>query len=240
MASRILVLLLAIFAVAASQFHEVTGLGQPIPAFAGKGDEVVRAAGYAFSIWGLLYVGILAFGIYQLRRETAVTARLRWPAAAAFVLIGAWVIAAALDLVWLTVALIVAAAALLIMALRSAAWQARAGSRSDRWLAAMPLAALAGWLTVASAINIVTVLTRLDLLPEPRVAWAGLAVAVVTGLAVWFVRSTRLLAYPTLIAWGLVAVAVAEWGRHPVLAGLAALAAVISLAAGLFAARRRA
>jgi hypothetical protein len=234
---RAAVLITAVGAIAASRFHELTGLGQPIPAFAAKGDEVARAAGYAFAIWGLLYLGIIIYAVFQLRRESDLTRRLGWASAVAFLCIGGWVVAASLDAMWLTVALIVGAAVLLTAPLVAARADIAQASRSERWLVAWPLSALAGWVSVASALNIVTVLNREGLLPEPKTAIAGVAVAIVTALAVWVSRRLGLIAYAIPIAWGLAAIAVAERERHPMLALAAAAGAIIALAGGFFAAR---
>ena len=52
------------------------------------GDETLRAAGYAFSIWTLIYAGLIAYAAYQARpgaEDTPVLRRLGWLSALAIV-----------------------------------------------------------------------------------------------------------------------------------------------------------
>src|SRR5690606_36947407 len=62
---RVLVLVLAFAAVLVGYGQMALGLGQPPAEFADDGDEVLRVAGYAFSIWGLIYLALVAHGVWQ-------------------------------------------------------------------------------------------------------------------------------------------------------------------------------
>ena len=86
---------------------------------------------------------------------------------------------------------------------------------------------LAGWLTVASAINTLTVLTGfgvIDAVSAP--AWAAAGVALVAIIGLWLTSVSRNWVYPLPIAWGLIAVAVAEQVDRPLVALLAVISAV--------------
>ena len=100
----------------------------------------------------------------------------------------------------------------------------------DRWFLIWPLAALAGWLTVAAPLNLITVATAFEALPAALspTGWALLAVVVTTLVGVGVTWAVRTLAYPLPIAWGLVGAFVAEQSRNPTL-GFAALAFAIGL-----------
>lgn len=206
--------------------------------FSAGGDTTLRAAGYAFSIWGPIYVGLAAFALYQAlpgrSASRAVTLALS-PAIAAMGLIGTWIWLSAADRGWATVVTIVLAL-LAAMSATLLAQRGAGGSRWDRWLVVWPFAALAGWLTVASAINVLTVMTKRDLIaPDMALpaALAGIAAAALVAAA--FLRTTRLLIYALPVAWGLVAVFVAERGDNPIAAWTAlAAAAVLLLLAGLW------
>ena len=58
---RVLVLVLAFASVIVAYGQMALGLGQSPAEFAADGDETLRAAGWAFSIWGLIYLGL--FGL---------------------------------------------------------------------------------------------------------------------------------------------------------------------------------
>jgi hypothetical protein len=225
---QIAVLLAVAWAIGSPIVQAAAGFGQSQAAFSAAGDSTLRAAGYAFSIWGVIYAWLAAYAAWQAtpgQRDNPRLARLAWPAAAANAGIGAWIWLAAADMRWATVVVILASTVVLVAGLVAA--RARdAVDRRERLLAWQPLAMLAGWLTVASALNILMVLTAEGLLNPSAARGAGIAgVVAVLGLTLAFTDRTRLIAFPLAVAWGLVGVWVAERSDHVVAAGVA-LAAV--------------
>lgn len=243
--TRLLILLAALAAPAAGYLQIALGIGQTPAEFSADSDASLRVATWAFTIWGVIYAGLLAYGVYQLLPRTPRTPflkRMAWPSLLAMVGIAAWIFAAAWDVEWLTIVLIVGSAAALIVPLTAAGPDLDGASAWDRRLAAWPLGLLAGWLTIASAANILTVLTGNGQLPEflPPTGWALATVAVVALIAVWVITRTRLLAYPIPIVWGLAGVFAAEQSRNPTLAWTAAGAAAVLAVFALANLRRRA
>lgn len=232
---RLIVLAAAVFAVLAGNIQMLAGWGQTPAEFAADSDETLRVAGYAFAIWGLIYLGMLAYAVYQVlpaTGESDILRQLGWPSVVAFVGIGLWIIAAAADQEAATIVLIVGSALVLVVPMLAMARDIRAAPARgrDRWLILWPLGLLAGWLTIASAANILTVLTGADALPAflPPTVWALMAVAVVVAAALAVTWRLRLLAYPVPIVWGLIGVFVAEQERNPTL-GFSALAAALAV-----------
>ncbi|WP_091741124.1 hypothetical protein [Phenylobacterium immobile] len=229
---QIAVLLAAAWAIGSPIVQAAAGFGQSQAAFSAAGDETLRAASYAFSIWGFIYAWLAAYAIWQAlpaQRDNPRLARLAWPAAAANLGIGAWIWLAAADVRWATVIVIIASASTLAAGLVAA--RARdAADRRERLLSWQPLALLAGWLTIAAALNILMVMTAEGLLSPSAGRGAGTAgVIAVAGLALAFVDRTRLIAFPLAVAWGLIAVWLAERSDHA-LAAWTALAAAGLLA----------
>ena len=90
---RLIVLACAVFAVVVAQAQMLMGWGQTPSEFSADSDATLKVAGYAFSIWGLIYVAILAIVVVALV-ALAVTAKLRMLAYAlpvAWGLLGAFV-----------------------------------------------------------------------------------------------------------------------------------------------------
>lgn len=234
---RLLILAAALFAVAISYGQIALRWGLSPAEFAADGASTLRVAGYAFSIWGLIYLGLLTYAVRQMLpgvRETATLRAFGWPSLLALLGIGWWVIAAALDAEVMTIVLIAGSAIVLLIPLVRHAPMVRAlgaGDR-DRWLTVTPLALLAGWLSIAAPVNLITVATGNGDLPAvlPPTGWASLAIAGVTLLALAVTARTRLAAYPLPIAWGLLGAFVAEQTRNPTLAYVALAAAVIVFA----------
>lgn len=235
---RLLILLATFFAVIVGQAQQFLGWGQTPAEFAADSDATLKVAGWAFAIWGVIYLGLLAYAVRQVLPRTRISPlarRLAGPAFLSFIGIGVWIIAAAYDWEWATVAIIFASAIVLIGPLLSNSRDIRALGRwdADRWWVVAPLSLLAGWLTIASAVNLLTILTGNGQLPtmlEPT-TWALLAVAVVGALAVFISWRLAFTVYALPIAWGLAGVWAAEQDRNPTLAmGAAGAAALILLA----------
>ncbi len=240
------VVLLAVWQVAAAALSQTGVLpGDDVGSISNRYDSWIDPAGYAFSIWGLIYVSSLVFAIHQAtgaRHDDTVLARVRGPAALAFLLSGVWILlfqqelffAAHLVLVGLTVALAVAYARL--------GRRERPGSRAERWTVTTPIGLYLGWATVATVAGTSTTLLAvgIDELVLPAAVWAPLVVAVagVIGVRITLTGPPEP-GFPLAVAWALLAVAVEQGMLRTDLAveveragvtAVAALAAVAVLA----------
>ncbi|MBP6546535.1 MAG: hypothetical protein KA220_07450 [Phenylobacterium sp.] len=238
-----LLILLAVIASTASGYIQIAmNIGQSPAEFAADSDATLKIAPFAFSIWGVIYLGLFVYALWQLFRSggrTRFMNRMALPALLAFVGIGAWIFVAAWDLEYLSIAVILASAAMLIAPLAAAGPTLDGATRSERLLVGYPLALLGGWLTFASAGNILLVLTGNGLLPAflPPMGWAIVAIAVVCLIVLWVVQRTRLAIFALPPAWGLVGAWAAEQARNPTLsliaAGVAAALALFAIATWL-------
>ena len=200
-------------------------------------DAVTRvdAAGYAFSIWGLIFLGMVAFALAQFRVERPTPAlvgayrflTLAGLASIAFVPISLAddQLLGALDLYWHLGALVGAA-----ISLRA---HVRATGRPPyAWTYAAPSLYL-GWISAATVIATALGLNALGVSFAPRVA-VGIAVAlyaVLTGLGLYLTTSAQDGPYGLTVAWALVAVGV-EQGDVGLLRAVAwGGAAVVAVAA---------
>lgn len=246
MTRRLVVLAATLFAVIVPQAQMLLGWGQSAAAFSADSAATLKVSGYAFAIWGLIYLGLLVYAVRQVLPQTGESVlihRLGWPSVLALLGIGWWIVAAALDAEIATIVLIFGALLALLIPLLGNAGHIRALSRGDRdrWMTVWPLALLAGWLTVASPLNLITVATGNGWLPSmlsPTV-WAVLAIVAVAGLALVVTRQLRLLAYALPIAWGLLGAFTAEQARNPALAYVALAAAAAVLAGAVLLTFRR-
>ena len=189
----------------------------PVP----QQDPPVQPAGYAFSIWGLIYVWLFAgagFGLWK-RADDAGWQRMR----------PALFVSLALGTFWLSVAQRSAiGATVLIWAMLAAAlvalWRT---SPADRWLQQAPVAVYAGWLTAASSVSIGLLLAGWGWTGATTAALIALLVALALALSVQ-ARLPRAPEYGLTVIWALVAVVVQNASplNAPV-AGLAGLGVVL-------------
>lgn len=200
----------------------------PIPQI----DPPVQPAGYAFSIWGLIYGWLLVSAIYGViaRRTDLAWDRARTPLIVSLALGTPWLAVANRSAIWATV-LIFAMAASAIVALMRA-------PKTDRgWLRA-PVAVYAGWLTAASFVSLGSTTAGYGLLTN-GIGWALIGIALALLVAVLVQRAVpRAPLYGGTVIWALVGIIVAN-GRDPLGVTLLAGAGVLVLGS-LLAAQQRA
>ncbi len=184
----------------------------------------VQPAGYAFSIWGLIYLWLIAgsaFGMVK-RADDEDWAAMR-PALFASLAIGT---------AWLPVAHITpVGATFLIWAMLGSAIRALfLVGDMDRWLQSSPVAVFAGWLTAASAVSLGLLIAGYGWLPETLAALISLGIGLAIAVTVQY-RLHRAPEYGLTVIWALVAVIVANWQPLNVaVAGLALIGIIAILA----------
>lgn len=200
---------------------------------------LVAPAGPAFSIWTPIYVGLLAYAVWQALPVNAVRARVRstgWLAAASMVLNAAWLLVTQQGWIWASVVVIVALA-LTLGTLVERLTHEPATTTWDRVLLDGTFGLYLGWVAVATCANITAALvdSGVDLGATANQVAAVAVLAVAAGLGVLFAR--RLggrWAVAAAMAWGLAWIAVGRLGDEPrsVATGIAGIvAALVVLAA---------
>lgn len=184
-------------------------------------DPPIVPAGYAFSIWGVIYLWLLASaGFGLVKRDTdAAWDRVRWP------LFGSLAIGAA----WIPVALVqpVASTIMIFAMLLGALWALVLSPARDAVWLRLPLGLYAGWLTAASFVALGTVAMGYGVASPLWTTFVALGAAL--ALAVWMMLQIRVASYAFAVAWAAVGVCVANAATAPVLA-FVALAGAAGLA----------
>ncbi len=189
----------------------------------------VLPAGYAFSLWGVIYLWLIAmagFGAWT-RTEDPGWDATRLP----------MIVSLAIGTIWLPVALVSPVwATLLIWAMLGAALAAllRTPER-DTWMLRAPIGLYAGWLTAASCVSLGTLLTGYGVPPLGPEGWAVAVFCLALGIVAAMLRARPSLTYGAAAVWALVAVFVRDGAG---LVGIFALGAAVVVAA-LTAARLR-
>ncbi|MEI6098244.1 MAG: hypothetical protein WCS20_08080 [Alphaproteobacteria bacterium] len=181
----------------------------------------IQPAGYAFAIWGPIFLWLTAHAIFGLWRRNDSPAWLapRLPLTLA-ILLGA---------VWLFVAPsypIVATLVIVAMAALSLTAFLRADQVTDRWILSAPLAIFAGWLTAAAAVSTGVVLAGYGVLSNTT--GALLLLGVVLGLAL-IVQSRKpaMPVYGATVVWALIGIVMANRADLPLVSTAALLGAVV-------------
>lgn len=170
------------------------------------------AAGYAFAIWGLIFLLDAAWAIWQLRERGDAVRRARLPAALGFALTAAWMPVFSQAWFGLALAIIWGALAAVFYAAWTLARDEAAAHR--RGLAAAPLALHAGWLSLAVFLNTAQVVTAYGWLPAMApIEWSAMLFGLCGVLLLAGNRALRgHLAYAAAGLWGLAAVVIEQSG----------------------------
>lgn len=233
---RILILIAAFAAPLIGYGQMALGIGLSPAEFSAQGDSTLRVAGFAFAIWGVIYTWLLAYSVYQALPSTTegdLTRALGWPSFFTLAGIGLWVLASAADWEWGTVAIIVASKLCLVIALYRYGTRWLSEPRRRQALVVWPLGLLAGWLSIAALVNILTVATSQGLItPETANLWALVAVGVALVQAIAVTWRTRIWTYPVPIAWGLIGAFFAQRTDGNDLLAFSALGAAVAIIVG--------
>ncbi|KGM13811.1 tryptophan-rich sensory protein [Cellulomonas bogoriensis] len=188
----------------------------------------------AFSIWSVIYTGLLAYAIWQVlpaQRADARQRRTGWLVLLSMVLNAAWITVVQLDLIELSVVVIVALLLTLVLLLLRLE-ERRPATAVEAVVLDGTAGLYLGWVSVATVANTAAVLaaagfTELGLGPE---VWSVLVLAVAALVGVGLAIRTRgRLAIGAAMAWGLSWIAIARTIGAPesTVVALAALVAAI-------------
>lgn len=211
---RILVLLMALAMPLVAWFSQRGAFGPTNGAISDRYPTLIVAAGYAFAIWGVIFLLDLAFGLWQSsarRRRISALAQVRAPAALGFALTAAWMPVFSQQHFLLALAVIwTALAAMLLAALRLSRDPApESGQTLWAWL---PLSLHAGWLSLAAFLNTAQVIVAYRWLSTERMLpWSLVLFTLAAALLLGMNRAMRgNLAYAATALWALAAVYVKQ------------------------------
>jgi hypothetical protein len=215
---RWIVFLLALAQLAAPPL--LFAAGESSVLFAARSPIV--PAGYAFSIWGFIYLAAVVWSGWHLfarDRDSALYPRIAVPLALTFVLCILWLAAARFGPTAATVPIFAAMLLLLLRALAVIGGPAGAQApRTSRFLSLALVGPYAGWSSVALFANFTEVQldlgwNYLGLQPE---VWTAAALATATLLVLVVVRFGRgTLWYSGAVLWALAGITAANLGEGP-------------------------
>lgn len=190
-------------------------------------DPPIQPSGYAFAIWGIIYLWLIigaGFGLLQ-RADTASWQAMR-PALLVSLAVGAsWIpiaLAAPVSATLLIIAMLITS----LIALYRAPLQ-------DAALAAAPIALYAGWLSAASVVASATILSAYSGLSAMTSSFIGLLL--IGSIASTIIKTTaHPLPYAAAVIWALVGIVVANLAQGPTLVSGAAVGLIAALLFALY------
>ena len=215
-------LLSALFALSVNILAVTLPLnGQDTAEISDRFDVYFVPAGYVFSIWSIIYLGWIAFIIFQFRPSQQQNPRLRrlgFLFALSNLANAAWLFCWHYNFFALSVLVMLTLLGLLIASYLRLNVNRDPVSRVEYWSVDILFSVYLGWITVATVANITDWLyfTGWDGFGIPGQTWAVvmLAVASVLGLAMALTR--RDVGYLAVLAWAFAGIAIEQVGAPSV------------------------
>jgi translocator protein len=207
---------------------------------------LITPAGYVFSIWGIIYILLGAFVVYQAlpsRSGRGFTEKIGWLFVLSSIINIVWIFVWQFEYLVVSVVLIfLLLASLIAIYLRLGIGKSKVGW-DDRLAVHLPFSVYLGWITVASIANVATALVSLNwngggISPE---TWAILVVAVALVITSLMLITRKDVAYSLVIIWALVGIGIKQSGNPTIvmLTQISAVIVVVILVATLIVAKLR-
>lgn len=209
--------------------------GQQTAAISNSNPTLVTPAGFTFAIWGLIYLLLGVFVVYQLLvrpRPRSSHGRIGW----------LFVLSAVFNIAWLFTwqyeQLVVSVVVMLPLLITLIAIYRRLGvgkgsvGWTERLAVQLPFGVYLGWITVATVANVSAALVSIGwdgfgIAPE---TWAIAVLLLVLVITVTMAFDRRDVAYGAAIVWALVGIAANQGDNDTIVAATVVSAAVIVVA----------
>lgn len=195
-------------------------------------------AGLTFAIWGVIYLGLLAYAVYHLRNPKEVDS---WLGKAFW-----WyLLASAANILWLVswhyeqlglsvlcIAVLLVSLIMIYLKLEVSVYKA---SAKTRWMVHIPISIYLGWVSVATIAAISAALTQVSwtgLGVGPEV-WSAIMLGVATALGVKVMLLRRDYAFVLVLVWAVIGIGANFYAVAPTVLGavVVSLFALVSVSA---------
>tara|TARA_R100000935_G_scaffold13195_1_gene26470 strand:- start:751 stop:1524 length:774 start_codon:yes stop_codon:yes gene_type:complete len=225
-----------ITAILTSYISQMIGINDnTIGSLSAEYDNLFTPASYAFAIWGLIYLGLLVFSIFQIYRSFSSKADNEnefktgpWFYIANFAN-ALWVIAWLYEYTLISVLLmliILGSLIVIIIKTNMERWDAPFKIIGFYW---WPICLYSGWITVATIANISAYLAKIGwdggLFTE--IQWAMIMIAAATVINITIIHTRNMREFALVGVWALVAIYIKQLDLNPTLAYVGLIAAVL-------------
>jgi translocator protein len=203
-------------------------------------------AGYVFAIWGAIYIGWIAFAVYQAlpaQKESPRLRKLGYLFALSGLFNAAWLFCWHYNQFALSVVVMLGLLGLLIASYLRLDVARTPVTAAEKWCVDIPFSAYLGWITVATVANVTDLLYNVNwngfgIAPE---IWAVILLLVASLIGLMMALTRRDVAYLFVLVWSFAGIAVKQ-AATPMVAYAAWAAALVALGLAVYSivVRRRA
>jgi hypothetical protein len=195
-------------------------------------------AGYVFAIWGIIYIGWIAFAIYQFRPAQKESPRLRglgYLFALSGIFNAAWLFCWHYNVFGLSVLVMLALLGLLIASYLKLNVGRATVSNAEKWSVDVPFSIYLGWISVATVANVTDWLyfinwTGFGIAPQ---TWAVIMLVIASILALAMTVTRKDSGYAFVLVWSFLGIAVKQ-AATPLVANTAWIAMVFVLGLAIY------
>lgn len=177
-------------------------------------ENLFTPAGYAFAIWGLIFLMLVAYALFQVRRaffskkESPFIEQTSWWFSIANVCNASWVVAFTYDYVGLSVVIMLGILISLIQIIRN--------TNMERWDAPIeviafvwwPICIYVGWIAVATIANVSAFFASIDVTGDEftQVVWTMVMITIAVIINAFMVWLRNMREFALVAVWALVAI----------------------------------
>ena len=207
--------------------------GQTTGEISDKYPSLFTPAGYVFSIWGLIYISLTIFIVWQAlpqQRSNKYLAAIRIPFLASCAANGAWIFAWHYDLLALSLILMLTLLCSLIQIYRTLNIGLSNRPLTERWLVHLPFSIYLGWITVAMIANIsaLQIDQGWDDTGFNAMTWTIIKIAIAATISATVLHRRRDIAFMLVTVWACVGIAI-EHSATPMVSGASSVIALFGL-----------
>jgi len=207
---------------------------------------LITPAGYVFSIWGIIYILLGIFVVFQAlpsQKEKDYRERISWLFVVSSILNIVWLFLWQFEYLSLSVVLMFLLLATLIMIYLRLNIGKSAVPLREKLAVHMPFSVYLGWITIASIANVAVALVSMnwDGFGISQETWAFLVIIVALLITLLVIVTRKDVAYGLVIIWALVGIAVkqSEYENIVMMAEISAVVVAIALVATILLTRLR-
>lgn len=210
--------------------------GETMATVSGEYENLFTPAGYAFSIWGLIYLALAGFVIFQVAKPKGkeVAAKIGWWFVVSCTLNIAWIFAWLNHFTGLSVIIMVLLLISLIMIIIRTRMELDDEPLSIIGFVWWPFSFYSGWISVALIANTAAWLTKIGWngFGISEVSWTIIMILIASAINLIITWSRNMREFALVGAWGLIAVGIANRGEHELIFWTAIVAAAVMIISG--------
>lgn len=206
---------------------------QTMPEISAKYPSLFTPAGFTFSIWGVIYLGLMIFVIYQAlpsQRDNDAISRISRLFQLSCLANAAWIVVWHYDLLWLSLLIMLLLLASLIGIYRQLLDEVEHAPVSQHLALHLPFSLYTGWITVATIANVSVLQTAngWDSAGLTAISWTLVKLAVAGAIGATVISRVGDAVFILVIAWASYGISVMQ-SATPAVSGAATVLSLLAL-----------